>query len=76
MSINWPDITFPPINLWSVWMKSPCKKECNYDSKRRLCTSCGRSTEELSNWTLYTDDEREYHTKLARLRLKKLGETV
>ena len=58
--INWPPLTFPPINLWSVfkraepWIKetedveyiSPCIGVCKLD-KDKICIGCGRTIEEI-----------------------------
>jgi len=39
-------------------MKSPCIKICQLDEKE-YCLGCGRSKKEISNWTSYTNFERE-----------------
>lgn len=39
-------------------MKSPCIKICQLDEKQ-YCIGCGRSKKEISNWSFYTESERE-----------------
>lgn len=36
---------------------SPCIKVCKVLNRR--CVGCGRTIEEITNWTKYTDVERE-----------------
>lgn len=40
-------------------MKSPCIQLCVIDRFSGLCEGCGRTIEEVSNWTRYTDAERD-----------------
>lgn len=61
--IYWPEITFPPLNLWNVWKangmnESPCKGECNYSPKLGFCECCGRTLQELEFWTSYSHEEK------------------
>lgn len=53
--IKWPDLVFPPINLWSaprrethVDEESPCVKQCRL--KDDICLGCGRTISEIQNW--------------------------
>lgn len=39
-------------------IKSPCQLICTYDSDN-VCVGCFRSTEEVTNWDNYTDDEKK-----------------
>lgn len=49
-------------------IKSPCVNICRYNSKG--CTACLRTIEEITNWTSYSDQEREKIMK--RIREEKL----
>jgi hypothetical protein len=53
MKIEWPELRFPPINLWNVW---PTKEQCalhaetqdktlweNYDDRRDKATTKGKT---------------------------------
>lgn len=40
--------------------ESPCKKECLYEPRLGFCKSCGRTMEEISKWTKYTDTMRQW----------------
>lgn len=39
-------------------MESPCILVCSIDDKTGYCFGCGRTRDEIGNWTLYTDAER------------------
>jgi hypothetical protein len=39
-------------------MQSPCEKICIVDTPSGLCRGCGRSLEEITHWTAYSDAER------------------
>lgn len=72
--IYWPDIAFPPINLWSVWKRdkmitSPCKRECLYNCRLGYCESCGRTLEEISRWEKYGDSYKQEIRRRAKERL-------
>jgi uncharacterized protein len=38
-------------------MKSPCRRECSLEGD--VCTGCGRTKEQIINWSRYTDQQRE-----------------
>ncbi|MBO02076.1 MAG: DUF1289 domain-containing protein [Candidatus Marinimicrobia bacterium] len=38
-------------------MESPCKKQCNLI--KGVCRGCGRTLEQIANWTKYSDKQRE-----------------
>jgi predicted Fe-S protein YdhL (DUF1289 family) len=38
---------------------SPCIKVCKLSYKNLLCTGCGRTKEEVTNWMFYTQEEAE-----------------
>ena len=38
---------------------SPCIKVCAVDGKTGWCLGCGRSLKEISQWTKYTDQQRD-----------------
>ncbi|MCB1462657.1 MAG: DUF1289 domain-containing protein [Nitratireductor sp.] len=40
-------------------MKSPCILVCSIDDVTGYCFGCGRTREEVSEWTQYSDEERE-----------------
>lgn len=50
---------------------SPCGKGCEYDSSVKMCKSCGRTLEEIGNWSKYNDEQR-----LAVIERLKLWETT
>lgn len=72
-SLTWPDLTFPPVNLWSAPVgkpvQSPCIDVCRLDPTQRYCVGCGRTTEDLYRWLRMTDAEREESIRLAERRL-------
>jgi uncharacterized protein len=37
-------------------IKSPCKKLCRV--KEDMCSDCYRTLSEISNWSIYSDDEK------------------
>jgi len=39
-------------------IESPCKLICQLDLTSGLCLGCGRSREEITKWTRYTDAQR------------------
>lgn len=39
-------------------ISSPCNKNCDYNSKYEFCTSCYRSSLEISNWLYLSDETR------------------
>ena len=39
-------------------MESPCILVCSIDMNTGYCFGCGRTREEIGNWTLYSDTER------------------
>jgi hypothetical protein len=40
-------------------MKSPCINVCDIDKKTGTCKGCGRTIEEITNWSSLTEKERE-----------------
>ena len=40
---------------WSQ-IKSPCIKVCKL--KNKICIGCGRTQDQIRDWTLYSDEER------------------
>ena len=42
-----------------VFIESPCIKICKVDRETRTCTGCGRTIDEIANWTKYTDEQRK-----------------
>lgn len=39
-------------------MESPCILVCSIDDKTGYCFGCGRTREEIGNWTNFSGDER------------------
>lgn len=39
-------------------MLTPCILVCSIDMNTGYCFGCGRTREEIGEWTLYSDDER------------------
>jgi uncharacterized protein len=39
-------------------MESPCIKICTWDPESGLCLGCGRTLEEIGDWSAMTDAER------------------
>lgn len=39
-------------------ISTPCTKICTLDPGTGLCFGCGRSAEEIGNWTAYSENER------------------
>jgi len=39
-------------------MITPCISICQIEKETRICKGCGRSIEEIQQWSRYTDDER------------------
>lgn len=67
--IHWPDLTFPPINLWTAPARmnsveavqsvpSPCVRLCKIDPSTGLCIGCKRTLEEIKEWIVYSDEEK------------------
>lgn len=54
--------------------KSPCKNECLFDKRVGFCVSCGRTMQEISNWTRFTDTHKSMIEKKAKDRLLLLDE--
>ena len=40
-------------------MISPCIRHCTLDPETGICVGCGRTLQEIGNWSRYTDDERQ-----------------
>ncbi|HVV62261.1 MAG TPA: DUF1289 domain-containing protein [Pseudolabrys sp.] len=39
-------------------IESPCVKVCTLDVRSRLCLGCGRTIDEIAQWTLMSSAER------------------
>ena len=39
--------------------KSPCVNVCKLDRKNNICEGCLRTSEEIKNWSNYTDDKKK-----------------
>ena len=72
MNLHWPDLTLPPINLWSMPMgknDTPCNGICRLDNTHTYCVGCGRTKQDLYRWMRMTPKEREAATAEAHRRL-------
>jgi predicted Fe-S protein YdhL (DUF1289 family) len=51
---------------------SPCEKICKLDPTTEYCIVCGRTTEHIQNWMIYTSEQRSVIMKdlKAKRRLK------
>ena len=38
---------------------SPCIDICQMDSESGLCVGCGRTIEEIANWSNYTNEKKK-----------------
>ena len=38
---------------------SPCTKNCSLDTSTNICEGCGRTLDEIVEWTRMTDDEKQ-----------------
>lgn len=52
---------------------TPCEKQCRVNV-HSICTGCGRTLEEIKDWTSMTDVQREVATGKAKVRLKTIIE--
>ena len=48
-------------------MKSPCVKICKLIDS--VCIGCGRTSEQISEWTKYTDEEKKQVIEISRSRM-------
>jgi predicted Fe-S protein YdhL (DUF1289 family) len=39
-------------------MKTPCINVCKINPQTKLCDGCGRTIDEISYWSKYSDSER------------------
>jgi predicted Fe-S protein YdhL (DUF1289 family) len=39
-------------------IQTPCTKVCTLDPVSRLCAGCGRTLDEIANWSAMSDAER------------------
>lgn len=37
---------------------TPCVQVCRIDVESRVCSGCGRTIDEIREWTSYTEEER------------------
>lgn len=50
--------------------KNYCKNICNFDITDYICTACGRTQEEITEWFTATEERKEKIAKTARKRIK------
>ena len=51
-------------------IQSPCVLVCSIDMATGYCFGCGRTREEIGNWTVFSDTERGEVMKLLPARLE------
>jgi predicted Fe-S protein YdhL (DUF1289 family) len=49
---------------------SICRKVCKYEDDQRICTGCGRTAEEITEWFYATQERKREIAKAARSRSK------
>jgi len=49
---------------------SICTKVCKYEDDQRICTGCGRTAEEITEWFYATQERKREIAKTARKRSK------
>ena len=49
--------------------ETPCNAVCQIDPRTNLCFGCGRTREEIGEWTLYSNEERSQIMKALPARL-------
>lgn len=52
-------------------IKSPCVEVCNYDSMVEHCATCGRTLQEIADWSSADHDRKKTIKQSAKKRLKK-----
>lgn len=55
-------------------VKSPCIKVCVIDGSTGWCLGCARTLKEISQWTKYTDQQRDAVIDESEARLETLRE--
>ena len=51
-------------------VKSPCINVCKLNPKKKLCEGCLRTSDEISNWSKYTENKKR--SIIANLKNRKL----
>ena len=46
---------------------SPCIDICQMDSESGLCVGCGRTIEEIANWSSYTNEKKKRYFKTTKI---------
>jgi len=54
---------------------SPCVGICNidYSTIDELCRGCGRTLNEIANWSIYSDENKELVNEQATKRMKEIS---
>ena len=54
-------------------VESPCKGICNLDfATHTVCQGCGRTVDEIGNWSIYTNEDKMLVNEKAKQRLQGL----
>mgnify|MGYP000335851739 CR=1 FL=1 len=55
-------------------VQSPCKGICNLDfATHTVCQGCGRNVDDIKNWRIYTDEQKQTAVIEAKNRLIEIG---
>ena len=49
-------------------IKSPCVEKCEMNPQTKLCEGCLRNIDEITNWSNFTDNQKNYVLKLIEKR--------
>jgi uncharacterized protein len=49
---------FPGESANAMSIQTPCTQVCTIDPVSRLCVGCGRTLDEIAQWSALTDGER------------------
>ena len=54
---------------------SPCVGICHIDYSKidELCSGCGRTLNEIANWSIYSDENKELVNEQATKRMKEIS---
>lgn len=52
----------------AIPVRSPCVRECFLDPATQLCRGCSRTIEEITQWNLISDTERQKILESVRAR--------
>ena len=53
--------------------ESPCTSTCELDQASVYCVKCGRSTQQIQDWSIYTHDQKKEIVKQLKQKRKENG---